>query len=914
MSDGSPQVPLSEENDESEVNERPELKEESAQFDEKLNTVLQVFSEFPDPSLGSSLFLERVLDRIKDVCGADLILLFGWREDKQEWPLLFHNQLPEHIAKNGVVPRAWQSLPTIVSHEDEVLASDDISKDRRFVGQVVRGMRFRSFCGVTLRTREKRFGSLSICHFDPDRGNDTDQRLLQALAKILLPFVAQKVSESPVTETAIKEKAEEPEADEAMLPPSLEIPMKTPILPSLTLSLDLSGRIHSADQRFVEFLGHKSERLQKAPLSHFLSSTGKTAYSGSIKKLKSKDGEKPLPPFKMEVLKKGGQKRVLLTSLEYIEEEGKAVSIALTAENATEIEPLEKELASKNILISMLRSILTSLDQHTEEEDALKTAFNKISPLLDTDGALLLRVNPEKKPKFQLIAQNGLEADYVAQLEKQGIDQGDHVLSKMLEKKTLLALNVKKKGSFLKKRQVGMDGLISYLAAPIESNDRLWGAFVVFSRDRMFSEDANKLFASIAKEFAFSIDQLCLFRSLQKELKTLKTLDEAGKALSKSLHLEQVLSAITVFLKELIGVSHSYVFLVDDKRHLLVGAAASEQRSESIRKFELKMNDNTLIPLSARDRHPFVIENAPQDARVSKRWLKTFKSRSLLTVPLISKEKVMGVAILDESRYFRKFTSEEVERVVGMSEQIAVAIENATLYHAVSRHRERLQTLSSAIVNIQEEEHRRIAKKLREEGGEAIIGIRNELSWLQEKLDRPSEEISHHLKQMDTQMGEAGELLRALSHGLRPAILDESGLLSTVKWYIQEFGSQNKTKLHLQTNGVPKRFPAKIEILLFRVIQEALSNISEHSNAESAILSLEKREPYVHLYITDDGKGFDVKRYFSSPLVIRKGIGILGMKERIELAGGTFYIDSTPGKGTRISIRIPLVKRTAAST
>lgn len=65
--------------------------------------------------------------------------------------------------------------------------------------------------------------------------------------------------------------------------------------------------------------------------------------------------------------------------------------------------------------------------------------------------------------------------------------------------------------------------------------------------------------------------------------------------------------------------------------------------------------------------------------------------------------------------------------------------------------------------------------------------------------------------------------------------------------------------------------------------------------------------------ITDDGKGFDVKRYFSSPLVIRKGIGILGMKERIELAGGTFYIDSTPGKGTRISIRIPLVKRTASN-
>lgn len=917
MSDGSLQVPLSEENDESEVNERTKLKEASAQFYEKLNTVLQVFSEFSDSSLGSTLFLEHVLDRIKEVCEADLILLFGWREDKQEWPLLYHNRLPGHIAKNGIVPRAWQSLPTIVSHEDELLASDDIARDRRFVGQVVRGMRFRSFCGVTLRTGEKRVGSLSICHFDPNRGNDTDQKLLQALAKILLPVVAQKMPEAPVTEVLTEAKAEVAEAAEAVYAPPLGTPLKTKLTPSFALSLDPSSRILTSDQRFVEFLGHKPERMLKAPLAHFLSPSGKTVYSKSLKALKSKESEKSLAPFKMEVLKNGGQKRVLLTSLERIEEEGKAVRIILRAENVTEIEPLEKELARKNILISTLRSILNSLDHSTGEDAGLKTALNKISPLPETDGALILRVNPEKKPKFRLLAQNGLEVDYAGQLEKQGIDQGDHVLCKMLEKKNLLVLNAKKKGTFLKKRQVGIEGLKSYLAVPIEVDEHLWGVFVVFSRNKMFAESESKFFGSMAKEFAFSIEQLRLFRSLQKEVKTLKTLDEAGKALSKSLHLEQVLSAITAFLNELIGASHSYVFLVDEKRHLLVGAAASEQRSESVRKFELKMNDNTLIPLSARERHPFVIENASQDARVSKRWLKTFKSRSLLTVPLIIKERVMGVAILDESRYFRKFTGEEVEKVVGMSSQIAVAIENATLHHSVSRHRERLQTLSSAIVNIQEEEHRRIAKKLREEGGESLIAIRKELLCLQEKLEGSSggisEETSQQLKQMDTQMGAAAELLRVLSHGLRPAILDESGLLSTVKWYIQEFESQNRTKLHLQTNSVPKRFPARTEILLFRVIQEALSNISEHSNAESAILSLEKREPYVHLYITDDGKGFDVKRYFSSPLVIRKGIGILGMKERIELAGGTFYIDSTPGKGTRISIRIPLVKRTASN-
>jgi signal transduction histidine kinase len=115
--------------------------------------------------------------------------------------------------------------------------------------------------------------------------------------------------------------------------------------------------------------------------------------------------------------------------------------------------------------------------------------------------------------------------------------------------------------------------------------------------------------------------------------------------------------------------------------------------------------------------------------------------------------------------------------------------------------------------------------------------------------------------------------------------------------------------VHLQTAGTQKRFSAKIEILLYRIIQEALTNVAKHAQAESAILSLEKKDVHVHLYITDDGKGFEVKRYFSSPPMIRRGLGILGMKERVELAGGTFFIDSGPGEGTRISIKVPIVKR-----
>jgi len=359
----------------------------------------------------------------------------------------------------------------------------------------------------------------------------------------------------------------------------------------------------------------------------------------------------------------------------------------------------------------------------------------------------------------------------------------------------------------------------------------------------------------------------------------------------------------------MIGASNCYIFSVDDKRNVLYGVAASDQRGDAIRKVEIKTNENTVVSLTAREQHSFVIENAPQDPRISKKWVDVFKSRSLLSVPLIMKERVIGVVLLDETRYFRQFTKEEIQKVVALANQVSVAIDNATLYQAVTKHMERLQTLSSAIVNIQEEERRRIAQELHDEAGQALTGVKMSLEWIEKELGGSEKAVKDRVQEVKAQVSKTLEELRRLSYDLRPAILDELGLVPTLRWYIEEYSKRTQIAVHLQTAGAQKRFSAKIETLFYRIIQEALTNVAKHAQAESVIVSLEKKDVHVHLYITDDGKGFEVKRYFSSPPMIRKGLGILGMKERVELAGGTFFIDSDPGQGTRISIKVPIVKR-----
>ncbi|MBN4054463.1 GAF domain-containing protein [Nitrospira defluvii] len=881
MSNGTLNISLSDENGDSEENERPTADDASSRLYEKLNPVIQLFSDFADPSFNSAIFLERLLDQIKTVMGADLLLLFGWDEGKQEWPLLYHHRLPRRIMKDGAVPRAWQSLPSIVFREESSLFSADISKDPRFIGQVIRGMNLHTFIGTTLRSEQKTCGSLSICCAHPDALEPGDRTAFLMLAKLLIPML--QLQSKPLKTNAI----------------------------AIEISLDLSGRILSCNLPFENLLGYPLEQIEKTRLSHFLTRSGQATLSESIKKLKADSSDNATSSVKLEVAKQGGRKRTLLSTLKLIKSEARLAGIEIRAENLTDIEPLETELVNKDAVLSILNSLFTSLDHFTNEEEALKEAFEKAFPFLGAEGGMLLKVD-ERKQKLHLVAQKGLSVDRVKQIEKNGFGSKKHILwTVILEKSPTLLLADSKTGG-LETQQVGEDGLLSYMAVPVESTDHLWGGLALFSRSRIFSDTDLKFFGIIAKEIGKAIDHIRLFHRLHQQIKSLKTLNEAGKSLSKSLNLEQILSSTTMSLKNMFGVANCYIFLEDDKRYLLTGASASDPMSYAVRKFEFKMNDDSLVSLTARERHPIRVENAASDSRVGKKWVRTFKSRSLLSVPLINKERVIGVILLDETRYFRKFSEKELEKIVGLADQVSVAIENAILYHSVSRHRERLQTLSSAIVNIQEEEHRRIAKKLRNEAGEAIAAIQKDILLLNESLENPPASTRERLDRMHAKTKETLELLQTLSHDLRPAILDDSGLLSTLKWYIKAFEEQNKTKVHLQTNGTAKRFPARIETLLFRILQEAMANISDHADAESAVVSLEKREPYIHLYITDDGKGFDVKRYFSSPQIIRKGIGILGMKERIELAGGTFYIDSNPGKGTRISIRVPVVRRSSS--
>ena len=224
---------------------------------------------------------------------------------------------------------------------------------------------------------------------------------------------------------------------------------------------------------------------------------------------------------------------------------------------------------------------------------------------------------------------------------------------------------------------------------------------------------------------------------------------------------------------------------------------------------------------------------------------------------------------------------------------------NERLEGQVAERTAALRQLSASLIRSQDEERRRIARELHDSLGQYLAGLAMELHQLAESGN--SQLLGAALKTLDTCISET----RTLSHLLHPPLLDEVGLTSAVQWYVEGFVERSGIKVTLDIIKIP-RLPSNIETTVFRVLQEALTNIHRHSGARTAEVSLHYRPSQIVLNISDQGKGipkvhFD--RFQSSGTA--GGVGLAGMRERINEVGGELRL-TTNSKGTQVTVAIPL--------
>lgn len=214
---------------------------------------------------------------------------------------------------------------------------------------------------------------------------------------------------------------------------------------------------------------------------------------------------------------------------------------------------------------------------------------------------------------------------------------------------------------------------------------------------------------------------------------------------------------------------------------------------------------------------------------------------------------------------------------------------------------EAIRELTGHIQNIREEERSHIAREIHDELGQQLTVLKMDVSWLNKKVGHSDEMVANKLKSLAEMLDGTVKTVRRISSELRPSLLDDLGLVAAIDWYLKEFSRRSGIGTIFEEPELELDIPDKFKTGLYRIFQESLTNVARHSGASSVKVVLEEKDNYLVLSISDNGHGFDPEKSKS-----KRTLGILGMRERSMMMGGIYEINSQPGKGTMITVSVPV--------
>lgn len=285
-----------------------------------------------------------------------------------------------------------------------------------------------------------------------------------------------------------------------------------------------------------------------------------------------------------------------------------------------------------------------------------------------------------------------------------------------------------------------------------------------------------------------------------------------------------------------------------------------------------------------------------------------------LVLPLIFKDQLLGVVLAGMTR---DAPSPDLELAASLASQAATALANAALFETSRRHEAELRKLTGMRVQLQEESLRSLSRELHDGVGQALTAIKMDLAMIERAVDveRTSDgeraPMRERIREVREQVTGLMQEIRNMSQLLRPSMLDDFGLVPTLQWLTQRFSARTNVVVELRTPESEPRLPNAIEVLLYRVTQEALTNVMKHARARHLEIELRVSSSEVVLRIADDGVGFDVERFRRTPAL--GGVGLLGMRERVAHYGGRLDIRSRPAGGVQITLALPLETASAGS-
>jgi signal transduction histidine kinase len=402
-----------------------------------------------------------------------------------------------------------------------------------------------------------------------------------------------------------------------------------------------------------------------------------------------------------------------------------------------------------------------------------------------------------------------------------------------------------------------------------------------------FSKEDEELVTLLAGQAAVAIENARLYESATRWSQQLESLMEVGAALARETELPKLLELVTRRLRELIGARLVLIAVPSGEDSLRIDAADGEDAEEFLGMMLARSSSKSGRVLDRRRSER--LDSLIDDPEVDREFARRMGMRAAIFVPLLVRDRAIGVIeAFDKLAADRRFSNDDLRVAETFAVQAGIAVDTAT---RVAR-----DAFQRAIEG-QEIERRRLARELHDETGQALTSILLGLRSLEEAGDDGIGQAVRDLRELVVQTLQD---VRRLAVELRPTALDDFGLSAALERLANTFGEQTGTAVEFESRLGEERLPSDVETVLYRIVQEALTNIVKHAHANHVSIVLQRKDSGVAAVIEDDGQGFATGDQDDG------GLGLIGMKERVELVHGRFEIESAEGVGTTLIVEVPV--------
>lgn len=404
-------------------------------------------------------------------------------------------------------------------------------------------------------------------------------------------------------------------------------------------------------------------------------------------------------------------------------------------------------------------------------------------------------------------------------------------------------------------------------------------------------------FIQATSSFVALLDEL---NALRKRLDRLSLLYEVSQALASTLDLSALLYETIQLATDVINAEGGSLMLLDEQTNELVFQIAYGTQGEALQQLRIPANEG-IAGWVCQHGEPVIANDPQHDARFSNRVDQHigFRTRNILCVPLQIKGQTIGVLEVVNKRSPTGFDEEDQELLLTLASQAAIALENARLYKELREERDR-------ILSAQEEVRREIARNLHDGTVQLLASIAMNLSHVRRLLTYNPDEVEAELDNIEDLVQRAIREARMLLFELRPLVIETRGLGAALETHVARLNQSSGPPIHL---SLPEELPElapPVARTLFAIIQEAINNARKHAQEATGIwVTVTPTETHLEVEVRDDGPGFDLEEVKARYDELGS-LGLVNMRERAELIDAQLVVESKPGAGTRVRVRVPL--------